>query len=379
MGNVCDAFWPIAERHMAHAADAQAQELSALTLQNHVEDPAGTLTSLPADLLRKLLGFLTVDDVHERAKPVSKLVRSEARFVLTRGRWKPVKFVAEHGEQLMWAAGRLAQVRDDALTPAQRDWRALWDQPSSLALCKEAWKVDPNETLRLLFDWGHDAARFLALVEPSLDGLERIVRVCEPAHGFVYAKHELDRWWRGTGAPTDDCEPTIEVIMGWAEFMGTPFDESTWKSLPVERRNLVVGYVSKALRSWTDAAVVADFLHSFFCKGYMEEVFDLGDFTRGWDDGKASALAAAYTADVAASRLSAGTPKTPRGNHFMFTLFTEKVHQVEELLQLEPLLRGRARRTPWGESFAARPTYYKEGAGYFFLVEFACSKPGKFY
>ena len=91
----------VAKRHMAQAdaqADAQAQELLALTLQNHVEDPAGTLTSLPADLLRKLLGFLTVDDVHERAKPVSKLVRSEARFVLTRGRWKPVKFVAEHGE-----------------------------------------------------------------------------------------------------------------------------------------------------------------------------------------------------------------------------------------------------------------------------------------
>ena len=27
---------------------------------------------------------------------------------------------------------------------------------------------------------------------------------------------------------------------------------------------------------------------------------DLGDFTRGWDDGKASAFAAAYAADVAA-------------------------------------------------------------------------------
>jgi hypothetical protein len=120
MGNVCYAFWPIAKRHMAHAADAQAQELSALTLQNNVEDPAGTLTSLPPDLLQKLLGFLTVDDVHEKKKPVSKLVRSAARFVLTRGRWKPVKFVAEHGEQLMWAAGSAAQDRG-ALTPAQRD------------------------------------------------------------------------------------------------------------------------------------------------------------------------------------------------------------------------------------------------------------------
>ena len=67
---------------------------------------------------------------------------------------------------------------------------------SSLALCGEAWKkLDPNETLRILFTWGFsesEAARFLALVEPSLGGLERIVRVCEPAHGFVYAKHSAE-------------------------------------------------------------------------------------------------------------------------------------------------------------------------------------------
>ena len=79
-------------------ADAQAQELSALTLQNNVEDPADPLTSLPPELLQKPLKFLKLDDVHE-AKPVSKDVRSAARSVIRR--WRPVKFVAEHGEQLM--------------------------------------------------------------------------------------------------------------------------------------------------------------------------------------------------------------------------------------------------------------------------------------
>ena len=382
MGNVCDAFCAIAKRHMAQA-DAQAQELSALTVQNDVEDPAGTLTSLSDDLLHGLLEFLKVDEVHERAKPVSKDVLSAARFVLTRGRWKPVKFVAEHGEQLMWVAGGRVAQDHDALTPAQRDWRALWDQPSSLVLCGEAWKRDPNETLRILFTWGFsesEAARFLALVEPSLDGLERIVRVCEPTHGFVYAKHELYRWC-ARGTPTDDFEPTIEVIMGWAEFIGTPLDESTWRSLPEQRRILVRSYVSGALRSWADAAVAADFFWCFFGvdEGNVTRVPPVAIITRGWDDDKASALAAAYAANVAASWLSAGTPKTPWGDHFMFTLFTEKVRQVEELLQLEPLLRGRARSTPWGRAFAARPTYYKEGVGYLSLVEFACGHPGKFY
>ena len=127
--------------------------------------------------------------------------------------------------------------------------------------------------------------------------------------------------------------------------------------------------------------MAADFFCCFFGvhEGNVTRVPPVAIITRGWDDDKASALAAARTADEAASWLSAGTPKTPWGDHFMFTVFTGKVHQVEELLQLEPLLRGRARSTPWGRAFAARPTYYKEGVGYLSLVEFACGHPGKFY
>ena len=387
MGNVCDAFWPIARRHMAQAdaqADAQAQELSALTLQNNVEDPADPLTSLPPELLQKPLKFLKLDDVHE-AKPVSKDVRSAARSVIRR--WRPVKFVAEHGEQLMWAAASAAQ-DIGALTPAERDWRALWDQPSSLALCQAAWARNPYETLRILFTWGHsesEAARFLALVEPSLDGLERIVRLCEPAHRFVYAKHQLARYWRG--GPRDvTIGTTIDVIRRWARYIGTPFDEPTLKSLPLnaalERHNLVVSCISGALRSWTEPAVATDFFFYFFCVDDHDlwMVSELEDFTRDWDDDKASAFVAANTADLAASRLSAEPPwgcGLYRGRQI--TLFTEKVRQVEELLQLEELMRGRARFTPWGQDFAARPTYFKEGVGYLFLVEFACRLPGRFY
>ena len=181
MGNVCDAFCPIAKRHMAHAdaqADAQAQELSALTLQNNVEGPAGTLTSLPPELLHGILGFLTVDDALE-AKQVNELMRSAARNVLTRVLLKPVKFVAEHGTQLILAAGRVSQDRG-ASTPAECDVPS-----SSLAHCRAAWAVDPNETLRILFTYtggGGERAtalgRLLALIEP-VDGL-RVVN-SEPA------------------------------------------------------------------------------------------------------------------------------------------------------------------------------------------------------
>ena len=303
MGNVCDAFWPIAKRHMAHA-DAQAQELSALTLQNDVEDPAGTLTSLPPDVLQRLLGFLMVDDVHE-AKQVTKLMRSAARFVLTRVLLKPVKFVAENGTQLILAAGRVAQDRG-ASTPAERDVPA-----SSLADCRAAWAVDPNETLRILFTYagggGKRAAalegRLLALIEPSLDGLERIVRLLEPAHRFVYAKTQLIRWDFEAEVMSKEGGRSVYGIRWWAKHIGTPITWP-WVELLAERHNLVVGYVSGALQSWTDAAVAVDFFRCFFGRHYQGPVPDLGDFTRGWGERKASAFAAAYAADVAADELS---------------------------------------------------------------------------
>ena len=130
------------------------------------------------------------------------------------------------------------------------------------------------------------------------------------------------------------------------------------------------------------AAVATDFFFYFFCVDDHDlwMVSELEDFTRDWDDDKASAFVAANTADLAASRLSAEPPwgcGLYRGRQI--TLFTEKVRQVEELLQLEELMRGRARFTPWGQDFAARPTYFKEGVGYLFLVEFACRLPGRFY
>ena len=349
------------------------------------------------DVLQKLLEFLPVDDVN-KAKRYSFCWREMGRFVITHGRWKPVKFVAEHGIQLMFDAARAAQIRL-ARTPAERDGSSsvhIFSYPprpcdvsaSSLALYGEAWAVDPYATLRILFGpyWDNSsAARFLALVEPSLDGLERIATLCEPAHRFAYATTQLDRLWYGDPR-AEISYATIDVIRRWARYIGTPFDEPTLKSLPLnaalERHNLVVSCISGALRSWTEPAVATDFFFYFFCVDDHDlwMVSELEDFTRDWDDDKASAFVAANTADLAASRLSAEPPwgcGLYRGRQI--TLFTEKVRQVEELLQLEELMRGRARFTPWGQDFAARPTYFKEGVGYLFLVEFACRLPGRFY
>ncbi len=370
MGNVCGAFWPIAKRHMAQA-DAQAQELSALTLQNDVEGPAGTLLSLPPELLQRVMEFLmVVDDVHE-AERVTKLVRSAARFVLTRGRWRPVKFVAEHGTQLILAAGRVAQDRG-ASTPAQRDVPA-----SSLALCRAAWAVDPNETLRILFTYaggGRKRAallegRLLALIEPSLDGLERIVRLLEPAHRFVYAKTQLIRWDFDTESPSSQGGRSVDGIRWWAKHIGTPITWP-WVERLAEHHNLVVGYVSGALQSWTDAAVAVDFFRCFFGRHYQRPVPDLGDFTRGWGERKASAFAAAYAADVAAEELSGiAFDSHGFGGGQDFPTLPGKVRQVEEILHLEHRVDV--------EHMEQYDTSWEEE--YLLEVKYACRFPGDYY
>ena len=302
---------------------------------------------LPKYLLQQILEFLPLDEVHE-AKRVSFCWRDLGRSAIAHGPLKPVNWVAVHGKRSM--------LRETVPASEHTD-------------CSKAWEVDPNETLRILFTWGSDpplAARFLSIVEPSLDGLERIVRLCEPAHRFVYAKNQMSRWaygdTRADGRNRIDSDTTIVVIRLWAAYIGAPFDAPNLNSLPVVRRNLVVSYVSAALRSWTDAAVAVDFFRWFFSDdhGDLTMVPDL-NFTRGWEDGRASALAAAYASDVAASQLS----------FLPWPLFTEALDRVEQFLQLKQ--RYPKVRIPVGDWVRGDDTVY------FWCVEGACRSPGKFY
>jgi hypothetical protein len=178
--------------------------------------------------------------------------------------------------------------------------------------------------------------------------------------------------------------------MGWAVDIDTPFDEPDLNSLPVECHDLVVGYVSRALQSWTDAAVAADFVSAFFQRAFFDDddldnqeldwgplVPDLGDFTQSWDDSKASALAAAYAADVASCELSRGYSLyseygLPHFRAFAWgPLFTEALDRVDQFLQFEQRLRGTTT-----EEEELSPELRDE---YLSLVERASRFPGEFY
>ena len=77
--------------------------------------------------------------------------------------------------------------------------------PRSSRTVGAAWKVDPNETLRIYSHAGGGQQRrllggpFLALVEPSLDGLERIVRLLNRRIASSTLKTSCPRWACDTG------------------------------------------------------------------------------------------------------------------------------------------------------------------------------------
>ena len=91
-------------------------------------------------------------------KQVSKEVRSAARRAIARGRWRPVKFVAERAFDLVSAKPVSA---------------------AALSTFRAAWELDAGLVIREIAEWNDGPHRpcgqFLELVEPTIDGLPRIV------------------------------------------------------------------------------------------------------------------------------------------------------------------------------------------------------------
>ena len=56
---------------------------------------ASTFESLPPEIVQKCVEFLDFDFVSGELKAVSKATRGVARGALTRGRWKPFRYVAQ--------------------------------------------------------------------------------------------------------------------------------------------------------------------------------------------------------------------------------------------------------------------------------------------
>ena len=136
---------------------------------------------LPTEVAQKCVEFLEFGHLKgsvTEVKSVSRGLRRAARWALTRGRWRPIRFVSEHGlSTLKNLRGGLNSL-DDGVA----------------ATFRAAWALDPGLVMRVIHedmvdDYHGDAfqAVFLAFVEPSnVPG--RIPRVRGPGDA-LYASH----------------------------------------------------------------------------------------------------------------------------------------------------------------------------------------------
>ena len=181
---------------------------------------------LPPELVERCLEFLPFEEVHTNAKQVSKAMRSAARRCLTRGRWRPLKYVVENAivtnalERPSSAAETATFRAAWAVDPRQvlLEFILLWNnkresclEGDSTILTDTFWNWDRGNTLAgVVGVFKPSVARFLALVEPSIDGLGRLTMALESV------EHHLETRGRGRYR----AEMPITLLRLWMERLG---------------------------------------------------------------------------------------------------------------------------------------------------------------
>ena len=184
------------------------------------------LAALPQELQIRCVEFLALGDAASLAKQLSKGTRAAARRALTRGRWRPVCEVARNGkatiEGVMVGYWKIDGNPQAGASTWQERLAGLSD--ASRALFREAWALEPAEVLFILNIWSredyHASYLFLCLVEPSADGLRRVLAACE------YSHRECARRAGHSGRPSlaedadeRECLPS-ELVGAWLRGIG---------------------------------------------------------------------------------------------------------------------------------------------------------------
>ena len=113
------------------------------------------------DVVQRFVEYLPFDEV-TKIKAVARPFRTAARRALTRGRWRPLRFLDERGK-----SATRESIRISGAAPLSSD---------EVDLLHEAWAIAPGEVLRIILDWyqPHEpsstylASVFLRYVEPGI-------------------------------------------------------------------------------------------------------------------------------------------------------------------------------------------------------------------
>ena len=176
--------------------------------------------------MTRCVEFLSLAEAASLAKQLSKGTRAAARRALTRGRWRPVCEVARNGKAtidgVMGGYWKIDGNPQAGASTWQERLAGLSD--ASRALFREAWALEPAEVLFILNLWAredyHASYLFLCLVEPSADGLRRVLAACE------YSHRECARRAGHSGRPSlaedadeRECLPS-ELVGAWLRGIG---------------------------------------------------------------------------------------------------------------------------------------------------------------
>ena len=172
--------------------------MAALRAHKSQESTPAGFCALPQELQIRSIEFLSLAEA-SLAKQLSKGTRASARRALTRGRWRPVCEVAKNAQATIEGVMGHKEVYnlvDGANVARTRTWqeRLAGLSDASRALFREAWALERAEVMYIINFWTRHApwttaarptdatSLFLCLVEPSIDGLGRVVAACEPSH-----------------------------------------------------------------------------------------------------------------------------------------------------------------------------------------------------
>ena len=243
--------------------------LSGVLKSSQGSGPSGQdtgLAALPQELQIRCVEFLALGDAASLAKQLSKGTRAAARRALTRGRWRPVCEVARNGkatiEGVMGGYWKIDGNPQAGASTWQERLAGLSD--ASRALFREAWALEPAEVLFILNLWSresyHEAYLFLCLVEPSADGLRRVLAACE------YSHRECARRAGHSGRPSlaedadeRECLPS-ELVAAWLRAIGA--------RLFFHQQPTLFG---EHLECWEDPAQAAGFIWAAVGQDWLHE------------------------------------------------------------------------------------------------------------
>ena len=260
----------------------------------------GLSGTLPPELVERCLEFLPFEDLHTNVKQLSKAMRSAARRCLTRGRWRPIRYVVKEAIVANALHGSLA-------TAASAQFRAAWALDPGLVLLELIllWRNEKDShedddrgmTPDVFYDWDRShfqpsVARFLAHVEPSIDGLGR----------FTMALERLEIHFRGRSRFRG--EMSVSLLSLWTKRLGdsTLIDDSGREMNMNELLN-PESLVGSGLESWAEPKDVAKFLSWLRYWSYDDDYQSLltaaRALSRNWQNRrKADAFVAIVDADI---------------------------------------------------------------------------------